>query len=54
MPTIQVEIVDIKGNHYFICPHCGGGHITRAFQRCIDCSALVKWIRPDQQGKEDG
>lgn len=50
----KVEIVDVKEKEYFTCPHCGGGHITRAFHRCIDCKALLKWIRPDQQGKEDG
>ena len=28
---------------YFTCPDCGNQNITRAFQRCIDCGAIIKW-----------
>ena len=30
---------------YFQCPNCGGGFITRAFTRCIDCGVRIRWIK---------
>lgn len=28
---------------YFTCPKCQRENITRAFSRCIDCGAKLKW-----------
>ena len=42
-----VEITDPQSNDhwpYFVCPKCGMGNITRAFNRCIDCGVKLKWM----------
>ena len=38
----KVEIYETK-SQYYVCPKCGGGHITRAVNRCIDCGVRIKW-----------
>ena len=48
---MEAEII-YSSDPYYTCPLCGDGHITKAFQRCVNCGARIKWIREGHDGRD--